>query len=218
NKLDGVAASVNYATEKAKVTAPEGYDPQLLVAEVEKTGYTAALPKHATPAGSGPASDEEDEADPELTSLRHRLIGAVVLTVPVARGAGDRLGGLAVPQGGRDEPQARRGDDGHAHLDGHLRGAAVVAVCAVLRHRRNPGDDPPVRADDRPVRRRSEHLPRSRRRRDDVHPPGPLLREEVQAPGGSRIAGPARAGGERGLRAARGPGAEDRHRGSRRGR
>ena len=83
NKLDGVAASVNYATEKAKVTAPEGYDPQLLVAEVEKTGYTAALPKHATPAGSGPASDEEDEADPELTSLRHRLIGAVVLTVPV---------------------------------------------------------------------------------------------------------------------------------------
>src|SRR5699024_3496811 len=32
NKLDGVAASVNSATEKAKVTAPEGYDPQLLVA------------------------------------------------------------------------------------------------------------------------------------------------------------------------------------------
>src|SRR5690625_5114929 len=83
NKLDGVAASVNYATEKAKVTAPEGYDPQLLVAEVEKTGYTAALPKHATPAGSGPASDEEDEAAPELTSLRHRLSGAVVLTVLV---------------------------------------------------------------------------------------------------------------------------------------
>ncbi len=48
NKLDGVTASVNYATEKASVTAPEGYDPQLLVAEVEKTGYTAELP---TPQG-----------------------------------------------------------------------------------------------------------------------------------------------------------------------
>ncbi|MGU7705400.1 cation transporter, partial [Escherichia coli] len=39
NKLDGVAATVNYATEKAKVTIPAGYDPALLIAEVEKTGY-----------------------------------------------------------------------------------------------------------------------------------------------------------------------------------
>ena len=45
NKLDGVSATVNYATEKAKVTVPTGYDPALLIAEVEKTGYTAALPK-----------------------------------------------------------------------------------------------------------------------------------------------------------------------------
>ena len=48
NKLDGVAATVNYATEKAKVTIPAGYDPALLIAEVEKTGYTAELP---TPQG-----------------------------------------------------------------------------------------------------------------------------------------------------------------------
>ena len=32
NKLDGVAATVNYATEKAKVTIPAGYDPALLIA------------------------------------------------------------------------------------------------------------------------------------------------------------------------------------------
>ena len=51
NRLDGVQASVNYATEKARVTVPDGYDPALLIAEVEKTGYTAALPK--PPAGSG---------------------------------------------------------------------------------------------------------------------------------------------------------------------
>lgn len=35
NKLDGVAATVNYATEKATVTVPDGYDPALLIAEVE---------------------------------------------------------------------------------------------------------------------------------------------------------------------------------------
>lgn len=44
NKLEGVSASVNYATEKARISAPAGYDPQDLIAEVKKTGYTAALP------------------------------------------------------------------------------------------------------------------------------------------------------------------------------
>ncbi len=79
NRLEGVAATVNYATEKAKVTAPAGYDPQLLIDEVVKTGYTATLPapKQAEPEPGA------DEADPELTSLRHRLIGAIVLAVPV---------------------------------------------------------------------------------------------------------------------------------------
>ena len=49
NKLDGVQATVNYATEKAKVIAPEGFDPQLLIKEVEGAGYTAALPKPKNP-------------------------------------------------------------------------------------------------------------------------------------------------------------------------
>ncbi|MFV0535055.1 MAG: heavy metal translocating P-type ATPase [Cumulibacter sp.] len=83
NKLDGVSATVNYATEKAKVTVPEGYDPALLVAEVEKSGYTAALPKPPQATAVGEAADPADNADPELTSLRQRLIGSIVLTVPV---------------------------------------------------------------------------------------------------------------------------------------
>ncbi|WP_125106316.1 heavy metal translocating P-type ATPase [Gulosibacter massiliensis] len=83
NKLDGVAATVNYATEKAKVTVPPDYDPALLVAEVEKTGYTATLPKPKNPRGTPEGGDSETEEDRELTSLRHRLIGSVVLTVPV---------------------------------------------------------------------------------------------------------------------------------------
>ncbi|GAA1315830.1 heavy metal translocating P-type ATPase [Leucobacter albus] len=82
NKLDGVVATVNYATEKAKVTVPDGYDPALLIAEVEKTGYSAALPepKRAKP---GAAGGEGEQEDAELVSLRHRLIGSVILTVPV---------------------------------------------------------------------------------------------------------------------------------------
>src|SRR5450631_4593095 len=44
NKLEGVTATVNYATEKAKVTYPGSVSPRDLVATIEATGYTAALP------------------------------------------------------------------------------------------------------------------------------------------------------------------------------
>ncbi|MGW9022395.1 heavy metal translocating P-type ATPase [Leucobacter chromiiresistens] len=83
NKLDGVTATVNYATEKARVTVPAGYDPALLISEVEKTGYTAALPRRERDASANGAGDPSGDADPELTSLRQRLVGSVVLTVPV---------------------------------------------------------------------------------------------------------------------------------------
>jgi Cu+-exporting ATPase len=80
NRIDGVVATVNYATEKAKVTAPVGFDPALLIAEVEKTGYTAALPAPERKAGP---EEADDAPDAELTSLKHRLIASIVLTVPV---------------------------------------------------------------------------------------------------------------------------------------
>ncbi|HEY9308011.1 MAG TPA: copper-translocating P-type ATPase, partial [Microbacterium sp.] len=60
------------------VSAPAGLDPQMLIDEVVKTGYTAALP--APPAAEPSAADT---LDPELTSLRHRLIGSIVLSTPV---------------------------------------------------------------------------------------------------------------------------------------
>ncbi len=78
NRMEGVEASVNYATEKAFVSVPAGLDPQALIDEVVKTGYTAALP---APPAVEPVSG--DAADPELTSLRHRLIGSIVLSTPV---------------------------------------------------------------------------------------------------------------------------------------
>ncbi|MBL7498534.1 copper-translocating P-type ATPase [Frankia sp. CNm7] len=89
NRLDGVAAAVNFATEKARVTAPEGYDPAALVAEVEKAGYTAKLPAPRKAPAAGPvaadagADEGAERPDPELVDLRNRLTGAVVLTVPV---------------------------------------------------------------------------------------------------------------------------------------
>ncbi|MGI5268084.1 heavy metal translocating P-type ATPase [Nonomuraea sp. CA-218870] len=75
NKLDGVTATVNYATEKAKVTFPADLDPLLLVQEVEKAGYTAELPRTRP-------EPEEEQGKPD-NSLRDRLIVAVVLSVPV---------------------------------------------------------------------------------------------------------------------------------------
>ncbi|MGI5166205.1 heavy metal translocating P-type ATPase [Spirillospora sp. CA-253888] len=80
NKIEGVTASVNYATEKAKVEFPEGVTPEDLIASVEKAGYTAAPPP--------PPKRENDEAAPaeeadELRPLRQRLTTALVLSVPV---------------------------------------------------------------------------------------------------------------------------------------
>jgi Cu+-exporting ATPase len=80
NKIDGVAATVNYATEKATVRVPDGYDPALLIAEVENAGYSASLPAPDKPAPTGETGGADD---PDTVSLRHRLIGSVLLSVPV---------------------------------------------------------------------------------------------------------------------------------------
>jgi Cu+-exporting ATPase len=80
NKLDGVEASVNYATEQARVSLPEGRDVHELIAAVEAIGYTAKLPAAVRPADAGGG---EEPADPELVALRQRLIGSAVLGLPV---------------------------------------------------------------------------------------------------------------------------------------
>ena len=76
NRLDGVTATVNYATEKAAITAPAGVEAAALIAEIEKAGYTAAVPKADEPGAAAPA-------DPELAALRTRLLVSTILTVPV---------------------------------------------------------------------------------------------------------------------------------------
>ncbi|MFF7958264.1 heavy metal translocating P-type ATPase [Streptomyces rubiginosohelvolus] len=89
NRMDGVEATVNYATEKAKVTYA-GADVSVddLIATVEATGYTARPPAPpaaetaAPPPGSGD-SEQSAAEDDGLTTLRQRLITAVLLAVPV---------------------------------------------------------------------------------------------------------------------------------------
>ncbi|MFG2047455.1 heavy metal translocating P-type ATPase [Micromonospora sp. NPDC048935] len=73
NRMDGVSAAVNYATEKATVRYADGVTPDDLIETVRKTGYTAALPAPPT---------VEEPADP-LRGPRTRLWVSVALSVPV---------------------------------------------------------------------------------------------------------------------------------------
>jgi P-type Cu+ transporter len=74
NRLEGVTASVNLATEKAQVAFPETMAPAELIAEVGAAGYTATLPRPAPPGVA-----DTDPARP----LRDRLLASVALSVPV---------------------------------------------------------------------------------------------------------------------------------------
>lgn len=100
NRLDGVTASVNLATEKAKVAYAPGVEVADLVATVQKLGYTAepvAREEPAEPAADGPdgARDEPPheirteagsgsgtESDPTAPE-RRRLVVCALLSLPV---------------------------------------------------------------------------------------------------------------------------------------
>ena len=83
NRMPGVEASVNYATEKASVRLVDGVTVDEAIATVEATGYTAVLP--APPAVRDDAdADAQRAAMPgQLAALRQRLIVSAVLAVPV---------------------------------------------------------------------------------------------------------------------------------------
>ncbi|RMI39538.1 heavy metal translocating P-type ATPase [Streptomyces triticirhizae] len=87
NKLDGVTATVNYATEKARVDYPQGMAVEELIAQVEATGYTAEPPPPPPDPGGGTVHPAEAAAeaaeDARLRALRDRLVVSAVLTVPV---------------------------------------------------------------------------------------------------------------------------------------
>ena len=82
NKLDGVTATVNYATEKARVTFPPTLSPGDLVSTVEQAGYQAALQASKGSVDNG-RSMEADATDDPARSLRQRLLISAVLSIPV---------------------------------------------------------------------------------------------------------------------------------------
>ena len=85
NKLEGVAATVNYATEKAKVTYAGSISQRDLIATIESTGYTAEPPaaKVVSVAAPGSGDAENDERDDEVSRLRQRLVTSAILSLPV---------------------------------------------------------------------------------------------------------------------------------------
>ncbi|MEV5425430.1 heavy metal translocating P-type ATPase [Streptomyces cellulosae] len=79
NRMEGVTATVNYATEKARITYPPDVEVADLITTVVKTGYTAEEP-------APPRQDDEETAsaaDPETAALRTRLIVSALLALPV---------------------------------------------------------------------------------------------------------------------------------------
>ena len=77
NELDGVEASVNYATEAASVAYdPAAVESEQLVEAIEGAGYHAVLP------GAEPAAAQQAEADP-LALLRRRMLFAAAFALPV---------------------------------------------------------------------------------------------------------------------------------------
>jgi Cu+-exporting ATPase len=82
NRLDGVSATVNYATEKATVDYdPAAARPEDLLGAVEAAGYQGVLP--AEPAHDGGRHAHHDLGEDETAALRRRLVISAVLSLPV---------------------------------------------------------------------------------------------------------------------------------------
>ncbi|WP_338496154.1 heavy metal translocating P-type ATPase [Streptomyces sp. SJL17-4] len=83
NRMDGVTATVNYATEKARIEHPPEVGVDALIATVVKTGYTAEEPPPPEPEPAITPEEREPARDPELASLRQRLLVSALLSAPV---------------------------------------------------------------------------------------------------------------------------------------
>jgi Cu+-exporting ATPase len=83
NRLDGVHASVNYATERASVAFdPHETDPDRVIGAIESIGYGATVRVAARPLASGGADAADDAAMARLATLRRRLVVSAILAVP----------------------------------------------------------------------------------------------------------------------------------------
>ncbi len=215
NRMPGVQASVNYATEKAHVLLPAGTDVEATIATVEATGYTARLPEPPARAGqprrrnvrrrrrggvaATPAGDLRAADPPGVRAGDGRAAAVRQLAVAVADPgrAGGGVGRVAVPPGRLGQRPARRGHDGHADQPRRARRVRLVAVRVVLRRRRRHRHDDDVHPDPATRVGGRRDLPRGGRGGHRVHPRRALLRgprQEALRRGAARAAGPGRQG------------------------
>ena len=83
NKVEGVTATVNFATERATAEVAPGVTPAELVAAVEGVGYSAVVADDDLPRDALDDEDGDAVDDDETRSLRHRLAVSAVLSAPV---------------------------------------------------------------------------------------------------------------------------------------
>ena len=177
NKVPGVTATVNYATEKAKVSYADGRRHR----RPGRGRRGGRVRRQAARTARRPPTRSRGVADDPARRCGSGCSSRRVLTVPVVAMAMVPAlqftnwqwlsltlaapvvvwGALAVPPCRLGQPAARHLDDGHARLDGHARGVRLVALRAVLRYGRRARDDAPVRAD-RPAQRRRRATSTSR--------------------------------------------------------
>ena len=87
NKLDGVTATVNFATETARVGFPVAVSVNDLISVVEQAGYTAAVPPEGSGGMASPRTGGHWGVAPrgqaQTAVLRQRLLVSLALTIPV---------------------------------------------------------------------------------------------------------------------------------------
>ena len=156
NKLDGVTATVNYATEKAHVSvADPSVDTGDLVSTVEKLGYSAALPRLVDEESPTSGSTPRPPCGASASSSRSALALPVLLMSMVPALQFDNWQWLALTlaspvvvwgawpfhHAAWVEPAARHGDHGHADQRRRRGCLPLVGLRAVLRRRRDARHD-----------------------------------------------------------------------------
>jgi copper chaperone CopZ len=152
NRLDGVSAAVNFATETARVTFPATVRAEDLVSAVERAGYTALLAPGGQPPGDPPAwGATRPPKPPGLAAASVDspgrpgggagdgpgvAVSGLAVGLPGAGVPGRGVGRVAVPPGRAGRRPARRGHHGHADLGRGGRRLPVVAGRADLRRGR----------------------------------------------------------------------------------
>jgi cation transport ATPase len=136
NRMPGVSATVNYATESAHVALPEGTPVEAAMATVEATGYTAHVPQPPqAPADLTDARTNSDAVqDAEVRSLGQRLMISAVLTAPVLAMAMIRIVANTIIADQRGTYRRLTGRVAPLHADSGQKGLSNWMIPSIILH------------------------------------------------------------------------------------